>query len=608
MLAALALTAVVHGVEPIDEIVQVEVDTSSGALELTFDDRTGFDAIEVWRRAPSRGGSWYSGDAELAATLPGDALSWTDPDAVPGDTWEYRITRRWEGSYDAQVAFVTAAFDAPPIDDRGTALVLVAASIAESPVLADAIDRLHRDLVGDGWVVDRRTVPADATPPDVKATIAEVASAAAGDVAVLLLGHVPVPYSGYIYPDGHTDHVGAWAADTYYAELDDAWTDTTVDTTSASRDQNDNVPGDGKFDNSSLISDADLQVGRVDMFDLATMGAEEDLLLRYLDKDHAWRHGEIEVSGGVLIDDNFGSYAPGSKSGWALAPIVGRGALESGDWLTTLPTTPYRFAYGSGGGWYQGASGVTDTTSLASTAILAPFTFLFGSYFGDWDSTDNVMRAVIAADGYTLTCGWAGRPNWFVHAMGAGATIGEAARWSMNNTEETDYGARGVHVALLGDPTLRAFPVAPPGSAQAAADEGAVTLTWTASPADDLVGYHVYRSTEELGAYERVTTDPVTGTSYTDTVGTEGTYWYMIRAVATITSPSGTFGELSQGVFTAADVVCEGEGTACESAGGGGPGGGEDGGGGGCGCATGAPGAASPTWLLLAAVVRRRRP
>ena len=36
--------------------------------------------------------------------------------------------------------------------------------------------------------------------------------------AVFLFGHVPVPYSGDIVPDGHyADHQGAWPCDGYYA-------------------------------------------------------------------------------------------------------------------------------------------------------------------------------------------------------------------------------------------------------------------------------------------------------------------------------------------------------------------------------------------------------
>jgi hypothetical protein len=41
----------------------------------------------------------------------------------------------------------------------------------------------------------------------------------------VLIGNVPVPYSGDLNPDGHSDHDGAWPTDTYYAEMNGTWTD-----------------------------------------------------------------------------------------------------------------------------------------------------------------------------------------------------------------------------------------------------------------------------------------------------------------------------------------------------------------------------------------------
>ena len=42
-------------------------------------------------------------------------------------------------------------------------------------------------------------------------------------------GHVPVPYSGDIVPDGHMpDHVGAWPCDGFYGDMDGTWTDNAV--------------------------------------------------------------------------------------------------------------------------------------------------------------------------------------------------------------------------------------------------------------------------------------------------------------------------------------------------------------------------------------------
>ena len=71
-----------------------------------------------------------------------------------------------------------------------------------------------------------------------------------GVKAVLLLGTVPIPYSGDFAWDGHADHYGAWPSDAYYADVNGVWTDNSINDTSPGRAANVNVPGDGKFDQS----------------------------------------------------------------------------------------------------------------------------------------------------------------------------------------------------------------------------------------------------------------------------------------------------------------------------------------------------------------------
>ena len=61
---------------------------------------------------------------------------------------------------------------------------------------------------------------------------------------------------------------------------------------------------------------------------------------------------------------------------------------------------------------------------------------LFGSYFGDWDSSSNLMRGALASDGGALTCGWAGRPHWYLHPMAMGATVGDCLMLTQNNGKD----------------------------------------------------------------------------------------------------------------------------------------------------------------------------
>ena len=59
-----------------------------------------------------------------------------------------------------------------------------------------------------------------------------------------------------------------------------------------------------------------------------------------------------------------------------------------------------------------------------------------------------------------------------------------------------------------------------------------VTLNWKAS-VSPVKGYLVYRATSPKGPYTRITSDPVTATTYTDNSVAEGvTYFYQVTAIS----------------------------------------------------------------------------
>lgn len=133
---------------------------------------------------------------------------------------------------------------------------------------------------------------------------------------------------------------------------------------------------------------------------------------------------------------------------------------------------------------------------MATDSLQTVFTFLFGSYFGDWDSQNNFMRSALGS-GTILTCAWAGRPHWAVHHMAMGDHIGYGARLSMNNTVLYNAGSspRSIHIALLGDPSLAMFPMAAVSSLEAVESGPHIELRWTRSAAAT-DGYYIYRKTE----------------------------------------------------------------------------------------------------------------
>ena len=152
--------------------------------------------------------------------------------------------------------------------------------------------------------------------------------------------------------------------------------------------------------------------------------------------------------------------------------------------------------------------------------------------------------------------------------MGLGETIGQVTMLNQNNTATTalyetqDHStSRGqIHVALLGDPTLRLHVVKPPSTVSASASGATVSVSWTASTDSGLQGYNIYRAFSKSGPFKKVNTSLVTGTSFSDTSVPKGLHTYMVRAVKKEGSVSGenmgsgTYLNMSQGAFTSSPV------------------------------------------------------
>lgn len=494
--------------------------------------------------------------------LPASATEFIDTDVSPGSSYEYSITQYPLQAWPAS-GYILAGIQAPLIDFRGRVILIVDNTYEAD--LSDALAQLQQDLVGDGWTVVRHDVSPDDTPPGVKALIQnDYYNDPVNTRAVFLFGHVPVPRSGDYNADDHADHTGAWVADTYYGDMDGVWTDNSVWDTSAARQANWNYFGDGKFDTSVLPADLKLEVGRVDLSNMPTFlpKTEKDLLLAYLNKDHAFRQGMISPQRRGLIFDGFGpsggqAYA---ASGWRnFAPFFSPQNITTVGWnqfLPTIQTQDYLWSYAASGGDpdYTDCYGLGQTSDFAAAGIQTIFMMFFGSYFGDWDAPDDLMRATLCS-GTALTVAWAGRPHWFFHPMALGETIGYCTKLSQNNSGlylPTNY-CREVHISSLGDPTLRMHIVPPPSGLSAIANSSSVSLGWSASPDPAVQGYHVYRASSPDGPFTRVTSDPQGNLAFTDTPGV-GNWTYVVRAIKLETSASGSYFNSSQGVFQSITV------------------------------------------------------
>jgi len=513
----------------------------------------------VSRKAPTAT-SWTQ-----VTTLAGSATAWPDVSVSNGGSYEYQVTKSTSLGYQG-AGYVLAGINAPMIENRGKVVLVVDSTY--SSALSSELARLQQDLVGDGWTVLRHDVSRNDSAANIKNVIKANYNADPSNVkSVFLFGHVPVPYSGDLNPDGHPDHKGAWPADAFYGDMDGVWTDSGVNDTSAGSQRNWNVPGDGKFDQSTLPSNVELQVGRVDLSNMTCYSnkivsrSELDLLRAYLNKDHNFRIGQVSLPRRGLICDNFGEHSGEAfaASGWRnFAPFFGAEndiQVNYGTFFSTLKDNAYLCAYGTGGGTFYSADGIGSSDDFATTDIQTVFTMFLGSYFGDWDNESAFLRAPLGS-GSCLASAWAGRPHCFFHHMGLGETLGYGAKISQNNNFgglylAQNFGSYGIHVALMGDPTLRLHPVIPPANVSAVAGAG-VVLNWSVSPDANIQGYTVYRASSVNGPFTRISGSSLLNVlGMTDVAGVAGNV-YMVRAVKLEQSGSGTYYNPSEGVIVTA--------------------------------------------------------
>jgi len=484
--------------------------------------------------------------------LPADIVRYEDTDVVPEKHYEYKLVKS-TGEVEGY-GYVLSGIDLPARHQAGELLIVITArTLAE---VTPELEEYRTVLETDGWPNRLLTVANDDHVRDVKAGIA-AAHAAAPLTAVFLLGDVPTPHSGDIKPDAHPTHRGAWSADVYYADLDGAWTDTLVNITRSDNPRNHNVPGDGNWDQSFLPSDVELAVGRADFSELPVFVEDEYELLRaYLRKDIDYRTKVFSVSRrAAMRNTNPWRGALGQNGIRNFSPLVAPENIGYDVWEGAFEED-YLWYYAAGGGGYSRLGGAGSSFIYARRPFRAIFTGWFGSYFGDYHTEDNYMRSALAS-GTTLSAAWVGAPHWHFHAMGMGLTLAHATTVTQNN--DTIYTAgffpRGVHVNLLGDPTLKSYVVAPPTDLAGTRVQGRVELAWSPAP-EPAERYYLYRRGAEAPYFNLIDSTGPGVTNYVDETPLPGagTYHYLVRAAKQETTPSGTFYNLSAGVTAALEI------------------------------------------------------
>lgn len=492
------------------------------------------------------------------AKLSKEQLKWTDT-LLEDVEIEYKIEK--DANFYYGYGYIIAGLNIEEKDYFGTCLILVDSTIYSA--ISNNLEQFVNNIRGDGWRVIIKKAPRSTTFDSekvkiVKDIIVDTYSNIQDLTSVILIGRIPVHYSGNFAVDGHEDHYGAWPTDVYYAELDGKWTDTLQSRYDDVDDRIKNLPNDGKTDQTYLTSDLELQIGRIDMYDLPYFGESDiDLINRYLVKINSFKEGKVKIRNRAALIDNFGAdYKEGfASNGWTnFHSIVGGDSIFYLSNRFEMQKEDFLWYYGCGPGTYTASHEVLYSEELANFPHLVAFNMLFGSYNGDWDSRNNLLRAAIAAQPLGYAAVWAGRPHWFFHHLAYGYNIGYSTKltqnvYPANYTAVSPFARRMNHIALMGDPTLRMSYFAKPVNVKANYKDDRIAISWDYPELPD-VTFNVYRADNIDGKFEKINTEPIRTNSYTDEHPLLGKNVYQIRAKRKEIAQAGTFNNLSIGQFS----------------------------------------------------------
>lgn len=468
----------------------------------------------------------------------------------------------------------------PPAERRGRVLLLVTQKVAAR--MGDALEQFKLDLVGDGWIVAQRMAPEHHSRwkaryqrrlAEVKSAIIEFRQQSPSERnVVLLIGNIPVPYSGLRAEDGHQrpgdDHRGAWPCDAYYGDVDEVWTDEIVSYTNRSHRSNTNQPGDGKFDSDYLPSSLEVAVGRIDFSNLPSIAGsslpgrprgsdkiEAALLRQYFDKNHAYKMGWFRYEKRAAAK----SYLP---------PWLGRnielnafrngcglfGNRENAVWELDcfMMASPTLLGFLAGYGGSDSIASGRHRTSLMNRPGYGPksaFLMLYGSWGADWNLKDSFTKAALANASTGLAAMSSLHGQWNLLALGLGEPLATCYLETANEIERRGRVPRSL--SILGDITLRLHIVPPVATLDGRRKEDSITLSWTTGQSlQEELGCFVYRSSKLMGPYRRISgSSPIRGQEFTDGNASDAEPYYMVRRAAVMKTPAGSYTNLSQGQF-----------------------------------------------------------
>lgn len=484
--------------------------------------------------------------------------------------YEYKVESNYPNNYlnylDRQIIVSTGTRTREP---QGILAVVVDQTIQNDISLA--LKEMVRNWIEDGWQV--RIIPAprhndDGAPGGNHRNVVELKNNLASLYededpqerlsCIVLIGHVAVPYSGRINPDGH--FFRAWEADLFYGDLVDGqkWTDRERDTPGA---QGARVPDDGILDPHRFPSSIEVPVGRIDFANLPAFSQSEPVLIsNYLEKVVRYKNGTLTFPPTTACFSSFPheglTYAAFMNQVRNASPITGNNLDRIFEVNIFKKRDPFLLGVQLGAGSYDtisngNASHIFRSSDIAANANAhrAAFLILDGSYFGNWNTRNNFLRSVLTVENGGLASLWGRQGLVKIHWLNTGMTMGECVVNYANYL--TQFGSRGnqanVYIQLMGDPTLTATRELPPTNFTIKRGANSTSFSWD-DPENSPV-YLEYTPDGIHGKFEVLTPTPLRNNPLILDRDVGPGITFRLRRVVENDTPSGYWIVLSHGAL-----------------------------------------------------------
>jgi len=425
-------------------------------------------------------------------------------------------------------------------------------------------------LIGDGWSVTVLPIKSTDSIPAIKRLIKEMYLSMPELRSVFIIGDVPIPYSGQgIRPDGHEEHAGAWMADVYYADLDDDWTDVSVNDSESSYERHRNIPGDGKFDQTFCPSPTELEIGRIYFENLPIFTeTPQELYERYLTKDINYRTGKTHIDKEYILQSQQVYPDIMLKDLWLLSgtatPARKFAQTENMNLVAESSQTSYRFGFGDSYGSPTSCNNIVTSQQFKEDSLQVSFITFSGSYFGNWSYDNTLLSVACASKGNTIAATWGVFTNP-LHYLNSGQTFGFCQRMSMrgyngailgqpNWSGFNNYPSHTVSNMLIGDPSLKTYILPKLESLSVSnMDSLQINLQWAENTEGNILGYNVYRTSSLTGDFVRLNSDYIKADGFVDFSPLVGDNFYMVRAVRLDSGSVASFYTYSTGIIDSID-------------------------------------------------------